>query len=86
MRAAQSGSHQFQRSRRATTAGARTPRMIVASMRMPPPSAVAKILASVPGWRAKATKATVVCLSHAADDEDLVVHRDAEEEGEDDDR
>ena len=28
----------------------------------------------------------VVCLPHPADDEDLVVHRDAEEEGEDDDR
>jgi hypothetical protein len=29
--------------------------MIVASMRIPPPSAVAKILASVPGWALKAT-------------------------------
>jgi hypothetical protein len=32
--------------------------MIVASIRIPPPSAVAKILASVPGWALKATNAT----------------------------
>ena len=111
MRAAQSGSHQFQRPRRATAAGARMPRMIVASIRMPPPSAVAKILASVPGVRAEGDEreaedqrrardeaagaadalddgglgraGAVVCLPHPADDEDLVVHRDAEEEGED---
>ena len=31
--------------------------MIVASIKMPPPSAVAKIFASVPGWSAKATNA-----------------------------
>ena len=88
--------------------------MIVASIRMPPPRAVAKIFASVPGVALKATKArnedqrgardepagaadafddgglggagAVVGLAHAADDEDLVVHRDAEEEGEDHDR
>jgi hypothetical protein len=33
MRAAQFGSHQFQRPRRATAAGVRTPRMMVASIR-----------------------------------------------------
>jgi hypothetical protein len=54
MRAAQFGSHQFQRPSRATAAGVRTPRMMVASIRIPPPSAVAKIFASVPGWRLKA--------------------------------
>ena len=108
------GSHQFQRPRSATAAGARTPRMIVASIRMPPPSAVANIFASVPGVALKATNArprisaalvtsrpgaadalddrglgragAVVGLAHAADDEHLVVHRDAEQEGEDDDR
>src|SRR5688572_22284607 len=85
--------------------------MIVASIRMPPPSAVANILASALGVALKATKerprisaalvtrrpgaadafddggfhraCAVVGLPHPADDEDLVVHRDAEEEGED---
>ena len=33
------------------------PRMIVASIKIPPPSAVAKILASVPGPALKATNA-----------------------------
>jgi hypothetical protein len=52
-RAGQLGSHRFQRPRIATAAGASTPRMMVASSRIPPPRAVAKILASVPGLALK---------------------------------
>ena len=88
--------------------------MSVASSRMPPPSAVANILASVPGGGAQGDEGeaedqrgardqaagaadaldhggvgragAVVGLAHPAEDEHLVVHRDAEQEREDDDR
>ena len=90
---------------------ASTPRMMVASIRMPPPSAVAKSSASVPGSSAKATNArkrisAALDISGGAADPSttassvepvgrsladpamtvLGIHRDAEEEREDDDR
>jgi hypothetical protein len=51
------GSHQFQRPKRLTRAGTRRARTMVASMRMPTPSAVPMILPSVPGDEANAEKA-----------------------------
>ena len=84
---------------------------MVASMRMPTPSAVPRTLTSVPGEVARAEKAknrisaadvtslpgpadagddghggvsgAVVLLPHPGQDEDLVVHRQAEQERED---
>jgi drug/metabolite transporter (DMT)-like permease len=56
-RAAEPGSHQFQRPRMEIVAGARTPRTTVASSRTPAASAVADILTSVPGLALRATKA-----------------------------
>ena len=55
MRAAQLGSQQLHRPRRATTAGARTPR-IVASSRIRRRAPWRRILASVLGWAPNATK------------------------------
>jgi hypothetical protein len=56
-RASQVGSHQFQRPRLLTRAGTSRARTMVASRRMPTPSAVPRTLVSVPGDVAIAEKA-----------------------------
>ena len=56
-RAAGPGSHQLTRPNRVTRAGARTPRMTVASMMMPAANPVERILTSVTGTPPKAVKA-----------------------------
>jgi hypothetical protein len=55
--ASQAGSHQFHWPSSDTSAGTSRARTIVASMRMPTPSAVASTLMSVPGAEASAMNA-----------------------------